>query len=203
MKNRFVFAAIMSLSAALSAAPAGAADAAAGKTKAAACASCHGADGNSANPEWPSLAGQHEKYLIKQLEEFKNGARANPLMSPMAAGLSEQDMADLAAYFSSQTPKGGEADPELVALGEKIYRGGNATTGVAACMACHGPDGMGNPLANFPRLSGQHAAYTALQLKAFRTGDRTNDAGLMMRNIATRMSDAEIQAVSSYIAGLR
>ena len=203
MKNRFVFAAIMSLSAVLSAAPASAADAAAGKTKAAACASCHGADGNSANPEWPTLAGQHEKYLIKQLAEFKNGTRSNPLMSPMAAGLSEQDMADLAAYFSSQTPKGGEADPELVALGEKIYRGGNATTGVAACMACHGPDGMGNPLANFPRLSGQHAAYTALQLKAFRAGDRTNDAGLMMRNIAARMSDAEIQAVSSYIAGLR
>ena len=203
MKNRFVFAAIMSLSAVLSAAPAVAADAAAGKTKAAACASCHGADGNSANPEWPSLAGQHEKYLIKQLAEFKDGTRANPLMSPMAAGLSEQDMADLAAYFSSQPLKGGEADPELVALGEKIYRGGNATTGVAACMACHGPAGMGNPLANFPRLSGQHAAYTVLQLKAFRAGDRTNDAGLMMRNIASRMTDAEIQAVASYIEGLR
>jgi len=203
MKNRFVFAAIMSLSAVLSAAPAVAADAAAGKTKAAVCASCHGADGNSVNPEWPSLAGQHEKYLIKQLAEFKDGTRVNPLMSPMAAGLSEQDMADLAAYFGSQPLKGGEADPALVALGEKIYRGGNATTGVAACMACHGPDGMGNPLANFPRLSGQHATYTVLQLKAFRTGDRTNDAGLMMRNIASRMTDAEIQAVSSYIEGLR
>jgi cytochrome c553 len=203
MNNRFVFAAIMSLSAVLSAAPAGAADAAAGKAKAAACASCHGADGNSANPEWPSLAGQHDKYLIKQLAEFKSGARSNPLMSPMAAGLSEQDMADLAAYYSSQPLNGGKADPALVALGEKIYRGGNATTGVAACMACHGPDGMGNPQANFPRLSGQHAAYTVVQLKAFRAGDRSNDAGLMMRNIAARMTDAEMDAVASYIEGLR
>ncbi|MDV3237326.1 MAG: cytochrome c4 [Gammaproteobacteria bacterium] len=204
MSNRFVFAAILSLSAALASAPAAlAADATAGKAKAAACASCHGADGNSPNPEWPSLAGQHAKYIAKQLKNFKDGDRSNPLMSPMAAGLSEEDMADIAAYFSSQTLAGGKADPALVDAGEKVYRGGNATTGVAACMACHGPNGAGNPQANFPSLSGQHAAYTVLQLKAFRAGQRANDAGKMMQNIAARMTDQEIEAVASYIQGLR
>lgn len=204
MSNRFVFAAILSLSAALASAPAAmAADATAGKTKAAACASCHGADGNSPNPEWPSLAGQHPKYLAKQLRDFKGGDRSNPLMSPMAAGLSDEDMADIAAYFSSQSLSGGKADPKLVDDGEKIYRGGNATTGVAACMGCHGPNGAGNPQANFPSLAGQHAAYTVLQLKAFRSGQRANDAGKMMQNIAARMTDAEIDAVASYIQGLR
>lgn len=203
MNNRFVFAAIFSLTATLAAAPAGAAgDATAGKAKAMACASCHGADGNSANPEWPKLAGQHAKYVAKQLADFKNGNRKNAMMAPMAAPLSEQDMADIAAYFESQALKGGQADPALVEAGEKLYRGGNATTGVAACMACHGPNGMGNPQANFPRLSGQHAAYTVLQLKAFRAGERANDAGKMMQNIAARMTDAEIQAVASYIEGL-
>ncbi|MDX5444500.1 MAG: cytochrome c4 [Zoogloeaceae bacterium] len=204
MNNRIVFAAIFSLTATLAAAPAGAAgDATAGKAKAMACASCHGADGNSANPEWPSLAGQHAKYLAKQLADFKAGNRNNAMMSPMAAPLSEQDMADIAAYFESQAQKGGQADPALVEAGEKLYRGGNATTGVAACMACHGPNGMGNPQANFPRLSGQHAAYTVLQLKAFRAGERANDAGKMMQNIAARMTDAEMQAVASYIEGLQ
>lgn len=203
MNNRFVFAALLSFSAALVAVPAGAAgDAAAGKAKAAACASCHGADGNSANPEWPKLAGQHDKYLAKQLANFKAGDRSNPMMSPMAAPLSDQDMADIAAYFSSQTLNLGKADPALVEAGEKLYRGGNATSGVAACMACHGPNGMGNPQANFPRLSGQHAAYTVNQLKAFRAGDRSNDAGKMMQNIAARMTDDEMKAVASYIEGL-
>lgn len=203
MNNRFVFAAIFSLSAALVAAPAGAAgDAAAGKAKAAACASCHGADGNSANPEWPKLAGQHDKYLAKQLANFKAGDRKNAMMAPMAMGLSEQDMADIAAYFASQTQNGGKADPALVAAGEKLYRGGNATSGVAACMACHGPNGMGNPQANFPRLSGQHAAYTVNQLKAFRAGERANDAGKMMQNVAARMTDEEMKAVATYIEGL-
>jgi cytochrome c553 len=204
MNNRFVIAAIFSLSATFAAAPAGAAgDAAAGKAKAMACASCHGADGNSANPEWPSLAGQHAKYLAKQLANFKAGDRNNAMMGPMAAPLSEQDMADIAAFYESQALKGGQADPALVDAGEKLYRGGNATSGVAACMACHGPSGIGNPQANFPRLSGQHAAYTVLQLKAFRAGERANDAGNMMRNIAARMTDAEMQAVASYIEGLQ
>jgi cytochrome c553 len=204
MSNRFVLAAIFSVSAALAATTSLAAgDAAAGKTKAAACAACHGADGNSANPEWPKLAGQHAPYLIKQLTNFKAGERNNAMMAPMAAPLSEQDMADIAAFFTSQTPAEGKADPALVAAGEKLFRGGNATTGVAACMGCHGPNGMGNPPANFPRLSGQHAAYTVNQLKTFRSGERANDAGKMMQNIAARMTDAEMQAVASYIEGLR
>lgn len=203
MNNRFVFAAIFSFSAALTALPVSAAgDAVAGKAKAAACAACHGADGNSANPDWPKLAGQHDNYLVKQLANFKAGDRKNAMMAPMAAGLSEQDMADIAAFFSSQTQNGGKADPALVNAGEKLYRGGNATTGVAACMACHAPNGMGNPQANFPRLSGQHAAYIVLQLKAFRSGERANDAGKMMQNIAARMTDAEMQTVASYIEGL-
>lgn len=203
MNNRFVFAAVFSLSAMLITGPAGAAgDLAAGKTKAAACAACHGADGNSANPEWPKLAGQHDKYLVKQLTNFKAGERTNAMMAPMAAGLSEQDMADIAAYYGSQTQTSGKADPALVDAGEKLYRGGNATTGVAACIACHAPNGMGNPQANFPRLSGQHAAYIVNQLKAFRAGERANDAGKMMQNIAARMTDTEMQAVASYIQGL-
>lgn len=203
MNNRFVFAAVFSFSALLITGPAGAAgDLAAGKTKAAACAACHGADGNSANPEWPRLAGQHEKYVVRQLADFKAGERNNAMMAPMAAGLSEQDMADIAAYYASQTLTGGKADPALVDAGEKLYRGGNATTGVAACIACHAPNGMGNPQANFPRLSGQHAAYIVNQLKAFRAGERANDAGKMMQNIAAHMTDAEMQAVASYIEGL-
>lgn len=203
MNNRFVFAAILSVSAALAATSSLAAgDAAAGKAKTAACAACHAADGNSANPEWPKLAGQHDKYLAKQLANFKAGERVNALMAPMVASLSEPDMADIAAYFSSQTQTAGKADPAQVAAGEKLYRGGNATTGVAACMGCHAPNGMGNPQANFPRLSGQHAAYLVNQLKTFRTGERANDAGKMMQNIAARMTDAEMQAVASYIEGL-
>lgn len=204
MNNRFVFAAILSVSAAFAATSSLAAgDAAAGKTKAAACAACHGADGNSANPEWPKLAGQHPSYLAKQLTNFKAGERNNAMMAPMAAGLSEQDMADIAAFYASQVQNGGKADPALVAAGEKLYRGGNATTGVAACMGCHAPNGMGNPQANFPRLSGQHAAYIVNQLKTFRTGERANDAGKMMQNIAARMTDKEMQAVASYIEGLQ
>ncbi|QTR50480.1 c-type cytochrome [Candidatus Thiothrix anitrata] len=175
----------------------------AGKTKSATCAACHGMDGNSTNPEWPKLAGQHANYLVKQLANFKDDARVNATMSPMAKPLSEQDMADLAAYYSSQAVKLGEADQAKVALGEQIYKGGNNATGVAACAACHGPTGTGNPASNFPALKGQHAAYTKAQLNHFRKGDRANDAGKMMRNIAAGMTDAEIEAVAEYIAGLK
>lgn len=175
----------------------------AGKTKSATCAACHGADGNSVNPEWPKLAGQHPSYILKQLMNFKNDERVNPSMTPMAKPLSDADMADLAAYFSSQVKKAGEADQSKVALGEQIYKGGNNATGVAACAACHGPNGAGNPAANFPAISGQHVAYTKLQLNAFRKGERANDAGKMMRNIAAGMTDAEIEAVAEYIAGLQ
>lgn len=177
-------------------------DATAGKAKAATCAGCHGADGNSVNPDWPTLAGQHPKYLMKQLREFKAGERTDATMAPMAAPLSEQDQADLAAYFASQQPKQGGADESLVELGQKIYRGGNPTTGVAACIGCHGPKGKGNPAANFPSLSGQHAKYMEKQLFKFKKNERKNDAGKMMRSIAARMNEDEIRAVASYIQGL-
>lgn len=201
MKRWFVFAAVCSLAGMTGPVQAGG-DAAAGKTKSATCAGCHGADGNSVNPEWPSLAGQHAKYLEKQLHEFKAGARKNATMAPMAAALSEQDMGDLAAYFASQKAKQGAADETLVELGEKIYRGGNPATGVAACIGCHGPNGAGNPAANFPALSGQHAKYVENQLFAFKKGERDNDAGKMMRSIATKLNEEEIRAVSSYVQGL-
>lgn len=176
----------------------------AGKTKSATCAACHGADGNSTNPEWPKLAGQHEGYIVKQLIDLKKGeTRKNATMSPMAAPLSEQDMADLAAYFASQTRKPGEADQSKVTLGEQVYKGGNNATGVAACAACHGPTGAGNPASGFPSLNGQQTTYVKNQLNAFRKGERTNDAGKMMQNIAANMTDKEIDAVAEYIAGLK
>jgi len=177
-------------------------DAAAGKTKSASCSACHGVDGNSVNPAWPSLAGQHPDYTVKQLQNFKTGTRENATMSPMAAPLSEQDMKDLAAYFSSQTINPGFTDPDLVNLGEKIYRGGNSETSLAACIGCHSPSGLGNPAANFPSLSGQHVAYVVSQLKAFRDGQRANDQAGMMRDLAAKMTEQEMQAVASYIQGL-
>jgi cytochrome c553 len=168
-----------------------------------ACAACHGADGNSVNPEWPKLAGQGEAYLYKQLSDYKEGRREDPLMAGQVANLSEQDMRDLAAYFASQTASAGTADEAMVELGGALFRGGNAATGVAACIACHGPAGDGNPAAMFPRVAGQHAQYIANQLRLFRDSSRANDAGRMMRNIARRMTDEEIQAVSEFMAGLR
>lgn len=177
-------------------------DAAAGKQKSATCVACHGADGNSANGEWPKLAGQNVKYLVKQLHEFKAGDRANPIMSGMAAPLSDQDMADLAAFYVNQKVAPGEADPQLVEAGQALYKGGNLASGVSACMACHGPTGAGVPEAGFPSIAGQHAQYTETQLKAFRSMQRANDPGQMMRNIAMKMTDAEMKAVASYIQGL-
>jgi cytochrome c553 len=177
-------------------------DAEAGKAKSAACAACHGVDGNSAAPNFPKLAGQHADYTAKQLAEFKSGERKDFIMNGMAAPLSEQDMADLAAYYASLKPSVGKAAEDKVALGETVYRAGNSASGVSACAACHGPAGNGNPMAKFPSLSGQHADYTAAQLKNFRAGARANDAGSMMRGIAKKMTDAEIEAVSQYIQGL-
>lgn len=184
-------------------------DPAAGKQKATPCAACHNADGNSTNPEWPKLAGQNPKYTTKQLHDFKAGndpeakvKRINSIMNGMAAPLSDQDMDDLAAYFASQTMTPGEADKTLVDSGQSIYRGGNLSTGLSACTGCHGPTGAGNPAAGFPALAGQHAQYIETQLKAFRSMERANDPGQMMRNIAMKMSDAEIKAVASYIQGL-
>ena len=178
-------------------------DATKGKTLSAVCAACHGADGNSSNPDWPKLAGQGEAYIVKQLHDFREDKRAEATMTPMAKGIAtDEDVLHLAAYFSSQKQKGGTANKDKVAAGEKIYRGGIMASGVAACSGCHGPTGMGNPPAKYPRISGQHAKYIAKQLKAFRSGSRTNDPGKMMRNIAAKMSDAEIEAVAEYIAGL-
>lgn len=178
-------------------------DAAAGKAKSAVCGACHGMDGNSVNPEWPKLAGQHESFIVKQLQNFKSKERDDATMFPQTMNLSEQDMNDLAAYFSGQTQTPGQADVTQVELGEAVYRGGNSATGVSACIGCHGPTGAGNPAAKFPRLAGQHGAYTKAQLLKFRVGGRNNDAGKMMRNIAVRMNDAEIEAVAQYIAGLK
>ena len=178
-------------------------DAEAGKTKAQARFSCHGVNGNSVNPVWPKLAGQHASYIAKQLADFKAGNQRNdPLMMGQVMSLSPQDMADLAAFFTKQKPSPGSADEAKLAMGEKIYRGGNKATGVSACIACHGPTGAGNPAAKYPMLSGQHAAYTVKALKDFRSGTRKNDTGKMMQNVAARMTDAEIEAVSSYMQGL-
>ena len=177
-------------------------DISSGKQKSAVCAACHGMDGNSLNPEWPKLAGQNEKYLIKQLKDFKNQIRVSPLMSGPVANLSEQDMEDLAAYFSSQTVTPGSADANKVALGQLVYRGGNLETGVTACTACHSPTGAGNPAAEYPMLSGQYSKYVNQQLRNFRDGIRKNDQASIMRSIASKMTVEEIEAVSSYIAGL-
>lgn len=175
-------------------------DAAAGKAKSMTCAGCHGADGNSPTGAWPKLAGQHESYIADQLAAFKSKDRDNALMYGFAAALSEQDMKDLGAYFESQAIAPGTADPALVDAGEQIYKYGLADRGVAACQACHGPQGLGVASALFPRLSGQWAEYTETQLKAYRDGSRQHP---MMNGVALNMRDSDIQAVASYIQGLR
>lgn len=165
------------------------------------CAACHNADGNSAIPANPKLAQQHPEYLVKQLQEFKAGKRASPIMQGFAAQLSDADMKNIAYWVTSQKAKSGFAkDKELVTLGERIYRGGIADRQVAACAGCHSPNGAGVP-AQFPRLSGQHADYTTAQLAAFRDGVRKNS--VQMTQIAARLNDREIKAVADYIAGLR
>jgi cytochrome c553 len=201
MNKWLVFATVFSLAGGLTQAQA-VGDAAAGKAKSASCAGCHGADGNSVNPEWPNLAGQGDGYIAKQLHDFKGGKRENATMAPMAAPLTDEDVQDLAAYFSGQSLKVGAADKSLVELGENIYRGGNPSSGVAACIGCHGPSGAGNPAARFPALSGQHAKYVENQLVAFSSGARRNDAGKMMRSVAEKMTEKEIKAVASYVQGL-
>jgi cytochrome c553 len=202
MKNLFAIAVTLALFG-FTATVLAAGDVAAGKQKSTSCATCHNADGNSTNGEWPKLAGQYPVYLVKQLNNFKAGERVNAIMNGMAAPLSEQDMEDLAAYYVAQTITPGEANPDLVELGKSIYRGGNLNSGVSACIGCHGPTGDGNPAAGFPSLAAQHAQYIETQLKVFRSMQRANDPGQMMRNIAGKMTDQEIQAVASYIQGLR
>ncbi len=177
-------------------------DAAAGKEKAVVCQACHGADGKSLLPEYPNLAGQGEAYLVKQLQDYKSGARENSLMYPLASALSDEDMADIAAFYGQLPAIKGVASEENLTAGENIYRGGITAAGIASCIGCHGPAGKGNPAAVYPALTGQNAAYTTLQLEYFRSGARANDPNGMMRNLAHRLSDAEIAAVSNYIQGL-
>jgi len=177
-------------------------DAGAGKKIAGACAACHGQGGNSAAPSFPKIAGLGEAYLLKQLKDFKSGARANAIMAGQVAALNDTQMADLAAYFASEKRTVGYAAKDKVALGEKVYRAGNKATGVPACMACHSMDGSGMSAAGFPALGGQHSAYIKSQLVAFQEDKRENDASRVMRDIAARMSNKEIDAVSAYIQGL-
>ncbi|AGI22092.1 c-type cytochrome [Pseudomonas sp. MT3] len=178
-------------------------DAKAGQAKAAVCGACHGADGNSMAPNFPKLAGQGERYLLKQMHDIKDGKRTVLEMTGLLTNLSDEDLADISAYFASQNPSVGMADPKLVAQGEALFRGGKLTEGMPACTGCHNPAGQGNAEAGFPHLGGQHAAYTAKQLTAFREGERTNDGDAMiMRSIAAKLSNKDIAAISSYIEGL-
>lgn len=202
MLKYFAVAAIFSLFATSSGAALVEGDPEAGKTKSVSCQSCHGADGNSLNPMWPKLAGQNASYIKKQLQDFKSGLRSNPIMSPMAAKLSDEDIKDLAVYYASQQTSKGATPEEYLALGEKVYRQGNKKTGVPACMACHGPAGDGNPAAAWPKLAGQHGVYVETQLKAYRSGERANDPNAMMEGVTKRMSDEEITAVANYVTGL-
>ena len=165
------------------------------------CASCHGADGNSGTPLNPKLSQQHPEYLVKQLQEFKSGKRKNAIMQGFASALTEDDMKNIAYWAASKKAKPGFAkDKELVSLGERIYRGGIADRQVAACAGCHSPTGAGIP-AQYPRLAGQHAEYTAAQLTSFREGDRKNS--LQMNQVAAKLNDREIRALADYVAGLR
>jgi cytochrome c553 len=179
-------------------------DAEAGAGKVAMCAACHGADGNSAMPNFPKLAALGEKYLYKQLLDVKEGRREIVQMTGMLDPLNEQDLRDIAAFYDAQVPAMGVADAGLAARGEAIYRGGDLATGLPACTGCHSPTGKGNETAGFPRLGGQHAAYITTQLTNFREGERTNGGDAMiMRTIAGRLSNSDIEAVSNYIQGLR
>ncbi len=177
-----------------------------GKAKSVVCAACHGADGNSVNPIWPKFAGQHEEYIAKQLSLFKNGSRKATVMAGMVAGLSQDDIDNLAAYYTSKKPTIGYADESLVEAGKALYQGGRADMKIPACMACHGMAGTGNPLSGYPVVAGQHATYSEQRLKAFRAGETAGDDndtnGKIMASIAKHLTDDEIKAVSSYMQGL-
>ncbi len=177
-------------------------DAAVGRSKAAICATCHGAEGNSELSMNPKLAGQNATYITKQLMDYKSGVRSNQTMSAMVLNLSEQDMLDISAWYSSQQVTLQGADPKFVELGESLYRAGNKELAVAACSACHSPTGRGNAPAGFPSLGGQHAEYTLQQLKDFRAGVRQNDESSMMRIVVERLTDRELEALASYVSGL-
>ena len=176
-----------------------------GKARSSTCTACHGAAGNSVNPLWPNIAGQSANYVIGQLKSFKNGSRSNPLMTPQAMLLSDEDMRDVAVYFESlPAPAMAVADPSKLVKGEALYRGGDSDNYVAACLACHGPTGRGNPAAQYPALQGQHATYTAKQLRDYASEARTSDGRTrIMRDIAARLSEDDIVALASYVQGLR
>lgn len=179
-------------------------DPAAGKNKVATCGACHGDDGNSQIPANPKLAGQGEKYLLKQLSDVQRGDREIALMTGLLDNFNDQDLADIAAYYASQTQTQGAAEEKWVELGREMYRNGNHERGIPGCMGCHGPAGDGNAPAGYPMIAGQHAEYIAQQLRHFSVGTRANDGeGMTMRAIAERMNENEIQAVASYVAGLR
>lgn len=177
-----------------------------GKAKSTTCVACHGPDGNSPSPAWPNIAGQHAKYTYQQLKAYKlgnaKGGRVNALMAGIVASLSDDDMQALAAYYASLPHRHQATPKEYVAPGQAIYRGGDISNGIAACIACHGPKGLGNPGAAFPLLSGQHAEYTMQQLNAYKKGERKTDMAAIMRTTAKRMTDEQIKAVAYYIQGL-
>ncbi len=188
----------------------------AGANKTAVCVACHGVDGNSVNPDWPSLAGQNAAYLREQIRMFIQRERVNELMYPMVADLTPQDVADIAAYYASLTPTGLEADPSYWQAGEKLYRAGDAKRGIPACTACHGPVGRGNPANGYPAVRAQHSVYSAAQLQAYAAGMRYQDAtdpenvqnfqsrnGVMMQTIAARLTAEDIRNLASYMQGLR
>ncbi len=203
MKHLLQLAVVLSLLSSFTALAAGDADA--GQGKSAMCAACHGANGNSTIPMWPKIAGQHAGYLQRQLGLIKSGNRQAPMMAGIVMGLGEQDMADLAAYFASQTASVGVTDAELRTVGERLYRAGNAATDVPACMACHGPVGAGNPISDYPALAGQHSVYTEKMLTRFKAGESwgADDAGSnVMVSVTQRLTAEEIKAVASYIQGL-
>jgi cytochrome c553 len=177
----------------------------AGKSRALTCGACHGADGNSVNPMWPSVAGQHSTYIYDQLQAFKTGTRSDILMSAQSLALNEQDMRDLAVYFESQAAAARPvANVATIASGEELYRGGDDKAGIPACLACHGPTGRGNPAASYPSLRGQYAEYTAKQLRDYASGARKSDGPTkVMRDIAQRLSDKDIADLASYIQGLK
>jgi len=222
--NKFIAVLSMSLALVVSGNVSAAGDIAKGKASATkkGCMGCHGADGNSFIAANPKLAGQSVSYMVKQLKDFKSKKRLNVIMSGQAAGLSDEEMLNISAYFAAQAPKAGLAKQEIKELGKRIYIGGNKKSGVPACIGCHGPVGEGNDAAMFPSLGGQHEAYTVNQLKLFRTAGlvwlehknagtnlpekrdgRTNDKGAKMQAAALRLTDAEIKAVASYLQGLR
>ena len=177
-------------------------DAASGQGKVAVCSGCHGADGNSMIPSFPKLAGQGEVYLVNQLKDIRDSARNVPQMMGILTGRTDQDLADMAAFYSTQKVTVGATNPDLLDLGRQIYRAGIAEKGVAACTACHSPTGAGNAQAGFPAVGGQHADYLISQLKAYRTETRTNGQAKLMQQVAALLSDKEIEAVASYMQGL-